>query len=404
MLIDTGTREYYKANLALFLAGFVIFATLYDYQPLFPNLVKDYGITPALASLSLSCATLSLAVALPLTGCLSDATGRRVFMGVAVICAPILALGTALSESLPALLLLRFIQGLVLAGVPAVAMAYIYEEFEPKALGAAMGLYIAGNALGGMAGRILTSWLVAWMPWRLAITVIALVSFIFGVAFVLLIPLSRNFSRQPFQLKLLARSLLGHLKAGALPWLYLIAFCCMGGFVTLYNYITFRLLGIEFNLSHTQVGFIFFAYAFGALSSGIMGILINSYGYSHILFSSLALMASGLLLTPGSSLIFVVFGIVIFTIGFFGAHSTSAAWVGNFAKQARAQASSLYLFSYYLGSSISGTVGGFIYHLWDWDGVVCLILSLTGVAAYACMRLERGYAEEKQQRRIRIAK
>jgi YNFM family putative membrane transporter len=161
----------------------------------------------------------------------------------------------------------------------------------------------------------------------------------------------------------------------------------MGGFVTLYNYVTFRLLGPEFGLSQTQVALIFLAYAFGAFGSSFMGTLVNRFGRSPILFSSLGIMAAGLFLTILPSLPAVVVGIVIFTIGFFGAHSVASAWVGFLAPHSRAQASSLYLFFYYLGSSISGTGGGFFYSLWEWPGVVLLILLLTGVAGIAGIRL-----------------
>ncbi len=392
------SKDYRKANLALFLAGFVTFATLYDFQPLLPNLVAEFGISPALASLSLSCATFALACTLPLSGSLSDAIGRRSLMGIAVIAAPLLAFIGAGCESFPVLLALRLAQGIILAGVPAVAMAYLNDELEPQALGGAMGLYIAGNAFGGMTGRILTAGLADLMPWRSAVAAIALLSLAAGILFLLLLPPSRNFRSQPFRVASLSRSLFSHLKNPGLIYLFLIAFTCMGGFVTLYNYITFRLLGGEFNLSQTQVGLIFLAYAFGGFSSSVLGSLVNRYGRGRILLCSLATMATGLLITLTAPLASVICGIVVFTIGFFGTHAIASAWVGQQVNRARAQASSLYLFSYYLGSSISGTVGGFFYHRWDWNGVVILILGLISCAAFACLRMTALSPEEKDLR------
>ncbi len=38
-------------------------------------------------------------------------------------------------------------------------------------------------------------------------------------------------------------------------------------------------------------------------------------------------------------------------------------------RRARGQASSLYLFSYYLGSSLAGTLGGVFWHHYGWNGV-----------------------------------
>ncbi|NDY72703.1 MFS transporter [Desulfobacter hydrogenophilus] len=386
--IHKGSRRYYLANIALFLAGFVTFATLYDFQPLFPNLVQEYGITPAMASLSLSVATFSLAFTLPFSGSLSDAVGRRPLIIFASILAPVLAFGSAVHHAFSGMLLLRLGQGIILAGVPAVAMAYLNEETEPKALGSAMGLYIAGNGMGGMSGRILTAWFTDLMGWRWALVTMALLCFVCGLLVWACLPASQNFSGKAFQPRALLASMADHLKNPGLRRLYLIAFCCMGGFVTLYNYVTFRLLGRDFGLSHTQVGLIFLAYAFGSVSSTVMGNLVNTYGRRRILSSALGIMTLGLLLTIGSSLWLVIVGIVLFTIGFFGAHSVASAWVGRLAAHSHAQASSLYLFFYYLGSSISGTIGGTIYHGWAWPGVVALILILVGIAFILCLGLQ----------------
>jgi YNFM family putative membrane transporter len=96
---------------------------------------------------------------------------------------------------------------------------------------------------------------------------------------------------------------------------------------------------------------------------------------------SLLTMGGGLFLTLAQPLLLIIVGIVILTIGFFAAHTLASAWVGTRAPVARAQASSLYLLAYYLGSSISGTGGGFVWSIWGWNGVVILVTSLLVAAA-----------------------
>lgn len=385
--IRQGTSAYRRANLALFLAGFVAFSTLYDFQPLLPLLTREFKVTPAEGSLALSIATFALAWTLPLSGTLSDALGRRVMMGTAVIATSLLALATAFSGSLPTLLALRLVQGIMVAGIPAVAMAYLSEEMEAGALGAAMGLYIAGNAMGGMSGRIISASLTDLLPWHATIGIIGGLSLILGVAFLILLPPSRQFHRRPFRPGPLTVSLLGHLRDPGLLCLFTIAFSCMGAFITLYNYVIFRLSGPPYSLSQSQVAGIFLAYAFGAFGSGAIGGFVNRLGRDRTLFAALGVMAVGVLLTLLHPLPALLVGIVLSTIGFFGAHAIASTWVGARAKTARAQASSLYLFSYYLGSSIAGTGGGFFWSAWGWFGVVSLILGLIGIAALAARRL-----------------
>ena len=393
--IERGSSAYRNANLALFFAGFVTFSTIYTFQPLFPNLVKEFAISPVTASLTLSFTTFALAVTLPISGSLSDAWGRRGIMGFAVILGSLLALLSAVELPLSTLLGVRLLQGIVLAGVPAVAMAYLNDEISPRAIGSAMGLYIAGNACGGMSGRILTAYLSDLFSWRFAVTAIGLLSLLLAVLFLALLPPSRNFQRRPLHLGQLSASLLGHLRNPGLLCLFIIAFACMGGFVTLYNYVTFRLLGSEYLLSQAQVAWIFLAYAFGAFGSSLTGGLVDRFGRAPVLFCALTVMTAGLLLTLLPQLAALITGIVIFTIGFFGTHTIASAWVGRLAGQSRAQASSLYLFAYYLGSSVSGTGGGFCFSTWGWTGVVLLILLLIGVAALAGLRLSTLMAEQQ---------
>jgi YNFM family putative membrane transporter len=59
---------------------------------------------------------------------------------------------------------MRALAGLTLGGVPAGAMAYLSEEMHAKAIGLAMGLYISGNALGGMSGRLVTGAVTDGLP------------------------------------------------------------------------------------------------------------------------------------------------------------------------------------------------------------------------------------------------
>ncbi|WP_282754160.1 MFS transporter [Desulfuromonas thiophila] len=387
--IHRSSPDYWRANLALFFAGFVTFSSLYCLQPLLPNLVAEFAISPARASLSLSLTTLALAAALPVAGSLSDALGRRRLIGTAMLLASLMALACLWLPSLAGLLTLRLLQGLVLAGIPAIAMAYLSEEMAPAVVGGAMGLYIAGNAIGGMTGRILTAWLADWLPWRQAVAAIGLIGLLLTLAFWWLLPPSRRFCRRALAIGPLSRSLLSHLRQLPLLCLFVLAFCCMGAFICLYNYISFRLLAPPFNLSQSQVALIFVSYAFGAFGSRQIGRLGDRWGRAALLYAALLLMALGALATLARPLPLVAAGIIVLTIGFFGAHTTASTWVGQLAGNARAQASALYLLFYYLGSSIAGTLGGMFFARWHWPGVIGLILLQLMLATGSCLLLGR---------------
>lgn len=154
--ISRGTSAFKKANIALFAGGFSTFAILWGTQPLLPEIAKEFHVSPAVSSLSLSSTTIALSISLLIAGSLSEVFGRKSVMTFSLFASAILAILTGLSPNFHFLLLGRILVGITLAGLPAIAMAYLGEEIDPKSLGMAMGLYISGNSVGGMAGRIIS--------------------------------------------------------------------------------------------------------------------------------------------------------------------------------------------------------------------------------------------------------
>ena len=148
----------------------------------------------------------------------------------------------------------------------------------------------------------------------------------------------------------------------------------MGSFVTLYNYIGFQLLAPPYSLSYSLVGWIFIIYLVGTFSSVFMGKLADSYGRRNMMWAALAIIFIGACISLSGNLWIKIFGVAIFTFGFFGGHSVASSWVGKIADHNKAQASALYLFFYYLGSSVSGTIGGVFWSGFGWSGVIGLIL------------------------------
>lgn len=385
---DAGLR---RVNVALFLAGLATFTLLYETQALLPALSRDFRAAPAAASLTVSVATGALALAVIPVSSLSEVVGRRAVMTVSVLAAAALGLVAPLSPAFWVLLACRALQGLALAGVPAVAMAYLAEEVDRGSLGQAMGLYIAGNAIGGLTGRIGVSVLADVGGWRAGLAGVGVFSLACAVAFRFLLPPSAHFRRSPVHVGALARSLRGHLTDPGLVRLYLVAFALMGSFVTVYNYLTYRLAAAPFQLSQTVIGSIFLAYLAGTGSSAVAGRLADRAGRHNVLWVGVIGAVAGLALTLSGSLGLIIGGLVLLTVGFFAAHSVASGWVGRRARIAPAQASALYLFAYYLGSSVCGWAGGLPYGHGGWDATVAFVgvLLFLGLACALSLRSAR---------------
>ncbi len=386
--IQKGTMRFRNTTLALFFGAFNTFAIMYSTQPLLPVFSKEFHILPAVASLSLSMTTIALAISMLFVGSLSEVKGRKPIMILSLAMASVIALITAFAANFQVLLVLRVLEGIVLSGLPAVAMAYLSEEIEPTSLGVAMGLYISGNSIGGMSGRIIIGTLTDFFSWRIALGTIAVISVLASIAFWKLLPPSKHFQPRAFEVKTLLKSMGNHLKDPGLLCLYGIGFAVVGSFVSLFNYIGYQLVAPPYSLSQTVVGSIFVIYAVGSISSTWMGRLADQYGRRKVLWIALLIMAFGAATTLSVNLIIKILGIAIFTFGFFGTHSIASSCVGRRATHDKAQASSLYLFFFYSGSSIGGTVGGVFWSAFGWGGVVSMIFCFLLLALFLSLRLK----------------
>nr|WP_219063557.1 MFS transporter [Pseudomonas sp. UMAB-08] len=387
--IEKGTPMFMRTVLALFSGGFATFALLYCVQPMMPVLSHEFSINAAQSSLILSVATGMLAIGLLITGPISDRLGRKPVMVTALFCAALFTMISALMPTWEGILLTRALVGLSLSGLAAVAMTYLSEEIHPQHIGLAMGLYIGGNAIGGMSGRLITGVLVDFVSWHTAMLIIGGLALIAAAVFWRILPESRNFRPRSLHPRSLLDGFTLQFRDAGLPWLFLEAFLLMGAFVTLFNYIGYRLLAEPYHLSQSLVGLFSVVYLSGIYSSAKIGALADKLGRRKVLWSVIVLMLAGVALTMFTPLPVVIVGVLMFTFGFFGAHSVASSWIGRRALKAKGQASSLYLFSYYAGSSVAGTAGGMFWHYAGWNGIGLFIGVLLLIALAVALRLAR---------------
>lgn len=388
-LIEAGTPVFRRTTLALFAAGFSTFAVLYGVQPLLPVFADAFHVSPAESSLALSAPCAFLAIALLIVSPLSEVWGRKPVMVASLFASALLTLIAVMVPSWHGFLVLRALTGLAASGLPAVAMAYLSEEMHGRAIGLSMGLLIGGNALGGMVGRLVAGIITDHASWRVGLGTIGVLALVAAVAFWRLLPPSRHFSAHRMRWREVPGTFGQHFRDPGLPWLFAEAFLLMGGFVSVYNYIGFRLLDPPFSLSQTAIGAIFVVYLAGTFSSAATGEIASRLGRRRVLWLAITSGIVGILMTASDDLAVIILGIVVVTMSFFGAHSVASSWIGRRALRDRAQASSIYLCCYYLGSSVLGTAGGWFFAHSGWIGVVAFFCGLYGLALAIALRLSR---------------
>lgn len=379
-----GSTGYRRMILALFAAGVATFSQLYSVQGVLPALARAQGVSEARAALAVSAATLGLAVSVIGWSAVADRVGRLRTMQTAVVAAVVLGLLVPASPGFHALLGLRFLEGVALGGIPAVALAYLSEEIHAMHSAIAAGTYISGTTLGGLAGRLVAGPLSELASWRIGTLAVSLLAAVAAAAFIALAPKPRGFTpvlrRSPGQPGL-ARKLWMNLANVRLLTLYAQGLLLMGGFVAVYNFLGFRLEAPPFLVPASLTSLVFIAYLSGTWSSRQAGRLVGRFGRLPSLLGSIGVMAAGLCVTLATSIVVVLIGLVLFTAGFFSAHAIASGWVPLIGRSGRAQSASLYNLAYYTGSSLFGWAVGLAFAPRGWGGAVLFILVLQGLAA-----------------------
>lgn len=392
-----GSPAYRRISVALFLAGLATFASLYSTQPLLPLLAQHFGVSPAQSAYTVSFATVGLGAALLVAGPLSEVLGRTPLMHVSLFASGIVGVACAFADDWTLLLALRALEGVVLAGLPAVAMAYVSEEVHSEDMARAAGLYVGGTALGGMTGRLVAGFLADLGGWHVALGGVGVLALACAVGVRLVLPPSRRFTPAPRGPAQVWRATAALARDPALWCLFGIGFAAMGAFVGVYNAMGFRLEAAPYHLSVGVAGLVFLAYGFGSFSATYAGRFAARWGRRPVEPVTVLVMAAGLALTLAGQLWLVVAGLCVLTIGFFAAHAVASGWVAarsTLTAGAPGQASSTYLFAYYLGSSVCGAAAGQAWSAGGWGGVGALtgaLLAVTLVLALILTRIPSRY-------------
>ncbi|MGG5173518.1 MFS transporter [Pseudarthrobacter sp. J1763] len=386
-----GSAAYSRLLAALALAGVATFAQLYSVQATLPQIATELHISASLAALSISAATVGLAVAVIPWSFIADRIGRVKAMTIGICAATALGLILPLCTELPALLAVRLLEGMALGSIPALAVAYLNEEVHKLYAAVAAGSYVAGTTIGGLLGRLVSGVVSDFAGWRFGTLAASLLATLAAVAFLMLLPKQRGFVRARGKGIGPALTLLASLcKDQRLLALYAQAFLLMGGFVALYNYLGFRLMAPPFLLPAGLIAFIFLAYLAGTFTSRWGAAMTVRLGRRAVLLSSIAIMAAGILITIPDNLAAVLIGVIVLTGGYFAAHSVGSGWTGAIAVSGRAQAASLYNLAYYLGSSVIGWAGGLVFQSFGWPALALLVAGLTLLAGLLNFLAHRG--------------
>lgn len=361
----------------MLISGLSVFAQLYLFQPMLSELQASFGVSLATGSLAVSASTIGMATGLFLFAFKADTFKRERLMSLSLILSALLTITSAFMSHFVLLLLLNFLKGIALSGVSAVALAYLSDEIEPGKIGLAISLYLSGNTIGGMTGRVAGSLLAGWGGWQQAVWAIGITSLLLGFLFYWKIPASSQVSQNSISIKEKLQQMKDLLSKRLFIGMYLIAALAMGVFVSVYNYIPIQLESPRYGLPHQMIAMIFVMYLTGVAGSIIVGKLSDKHRPERLLRYSLILLGAGLSMLLIPRLWALIAGLGILTFAFFSTHTIASRIVSVNASRSKSSATSIYWLSYYAGSSIIGSLTGIILTLFGWDTFVEILLMLT---------------------------
>ncbi|MEH7889888.1 MFS transporter [Elizabethkingia meningoseptica] len=383
---DRNTKRFRNIKLCIFLSGLSVFAQIYLFQPLLPMVSEHFQRSVGDSSLLVSSSTIGMALGLFFFAFKADDFSRKKLMVFSLLTSAILTIISVWIPSLPLLIAIGVIKGFVISGVSSVALAYLTEEVSVAIVGMAISMYISGNTIGGMSGRILATIIAGEMGWQKAVLIIGIESLLMGLIFWKFFPESRFFVPQKINFSRKLKQMGKFISDPYMLRLYLIAALLMGVFVSVYNYLTFRLESPPFSLNHLFVAFIFLMYTFGVFGTMATSRLSQRFEQKYILRIFIITMLGGVCLLLSHNITLLIIGLALLTFSFFAVHTMASRLITLHAKEGKSSATSIYWLFYYFGSSILGSGTGYLLHATSWTGFVTVLLLTVAISFLLTIR------------------
>jgi MFS transporter, DHA1 family, multidrug resistance protein len=261
--------------------------------PILPIYVKNFGTSGLVLGVIFSCYNLSMALCTPYIGRLSDKFDKKLFIALGFALTTIIAISYVWVTSPSQLIFIRLLNGISIAMILPIIMAYIGELSPVGQEGTYMGLYSMSMFLGVAAGPVLGGIIVDKSNISAAFYACAVGM---GIALIIiLIFLPRQIPSNPTRL---AKSPLREILAsGPLKGLFVFGFILAIAQSGLMVFLP--LLANNQKLSMSQIGILASIFIF---SAGIMqvpfGWLANRWNRGKLVISSTLLVGVGLIFLP----------------------------------------------------------------------------------------------------------
>jgi len=376
-------------KIAVATTGFCAFLNLYSPQALLPELAREFGVGPPAMSAVMTAGTAAVALTAPFTGALADVIGRKRVITVAMLAIVIPMALIALATSLESMIAWRFLQGLLLPPIFAVAIAYVGDEWPTAEVPAVAGIYVTGASIGGFCGRFVPGVLADLVGWRNAFLALAVMSLAGALLVAAMLPRERKFVRSE-GLGASARQMLRHLRNPQLVATYAIGFGVLFNFIAVFTYVNFHLAAPPYLFTPTLLGAIFVTYLAGSATAPMIGWAMVRFGRRRFVLGVMGAWACGALFLLAHPLPAIITGLLLCAVCGMLCQAISTGYVTAIAKDGRSSAVGLYVTAFYIGGSMGALLPGLAWASAGWPACVAMVLAMLAImAAIAALAYRR---------------
>ena len=366
--------------LAVAAAGFTAFVNLYSPQALLPELSHEFGVGAGQISALMTASTAAIALTAPFTGALADVLGRKRLITAAAFAVVVPTLMMMLATSVPQLVVLRFVQGLLLPPIFTVAVAYVGDEWPPADVPRVAGLFISGSSVGGFCGRFITGAIADLIGWRASFGAVALLTLAGGVIVTIALPRERRFVRSG-GFSASTWQMLAHLRNPRLLAIYAVGFGVLFNFIATFTYVSFHLAAAPYYFSPTLLGALFATYLGGTFAVPWVGRAIILFGRRRFVLGIIVVWVAGALLLLAPPVGVIIVGLTVCAVCGMVCQAVSTGYVITTVKEGRSSAAGLYASAFYIGGSAGAFLVGFVWNATGWTGCVAAIVAVQAVMA-----------------------
>ncbi|KAA0010231.1 MFS transporter [Billgrantia pellis] len=369
--------------LLLALAGFASMASMRVTDAMLPALSQAFARPLADVAQNITLFAIAYGVLQLCYGPLGDRFGTLRVIGLATLACAVGALGSALADSLPALLLFRTLNGATAAAIIPLSMAWVGDNVPYERRQVALAHMLSGAVMGLISGQVAGGFLADTLGWPAAFGLLTLLFLVAGS--LLLVTLRQRPELSPAKVaqgriaffSRIREVLLIARARRILALVFLEGIAAFGALAFAASHLYERL-----GVSLTQAGLMIALFGVGGLVfAALARPLVARLGESGLAAGGGVLMGLGFcLLALATQALAATAGAFCAGLGFYMMHSTLQINATQMAPAMRGTAMAVFAGCLFLGQSVGVSLGGLLLRLtgslWLLVGTGCWLLAL----------------------------